>query len=316
MIEVQGITKRYGPIVALDGISFQVKKGQIVGFLGANGAGKTTTMDILCGCIGADAGVARIAGYEISERPKEVKQRLGYLPDEPPLHNDMRVEDYIVYAARLRKVPHNEVSKRVNEIIDRLELQMVRSRLVGNLSKGFRQRVGLAQALVHNPEVLILDEPTEGLDPNQIIQIREMIRSLRGEHTIIFSSHILSEVENIADEIIIVNNGRVIEQGTYQSLVAKLEASGHYRLKVAQRSEALVKDLAGISGVVSPRLVDAAVHHIEFSVANEGTLIDQIARKVLDGGYGLRELAPEAKSLEDVFFQLTKTKSNPKLNAN
>jgi ABC-2 type transport system ATP-binding protein len=192
MIEVIGLSKRYGAVQALNNVSFSVSKGQIVGFLGANGAGKTTTMDIMCGCIGADAGTATIAGYDVTEHPLEVKRRLGYLPDVAPLHPEMRVEEFVTYAGRLHQIPGTQLRQRVGETLEKLSLGAVRRRLIGNLSKGYRQRVALAQAIVHNPEVLVLDEPTEGLDPNQIVQIRELIRSLAGHHTIILSSHILS----------------------------------------------------------------------------------------------------------------------------
>lgn len=306
MIEVAGISKRFGGIAALSDVSFTVKKGEIVGFLGANGAGKTTTMDILCGCIGADTGSAKIAGFEISENPREAKRKLGYLPDEPPLHSDMKVDQFIAYTARLRGVEANQVAARVNHVIQRLSLEEVRDRLVGNLSKGFRQRVGLAQALVHNPDVLVLDEPTEGLDPNQIVQIRDLIRSLKGEHTIIFSSHILSEVQSICDQIIIIDKGRVVEQGPYEQLVKKLEAGQHYVVRVAQDAAKLTDDLRAISGVAQPRLLDAERGIVEFHTTDRDDVIDQVARHVLEKGYGLREIGLKSKSLEDVFFQLTK----------
>lgn len=306
MIEVAGISKHFGDIAALSDVSFSVKKGEIVGFLGANGAGKTTTMDILCGCIGADAGTAKISGFEITEHPREAKQKLGYLPDEPPLHNDMKVDDFIAYAARLRGVEAGQVDARVNQVIQRLSLEEVRDRLVGNLSKGFRQRVGLAQALVHNPEVLVLDEPTEGLDPNQIVQIRDLIRSLKGEHTIIFSSHILSEVQSICDQIVIIDKGRVIEQGPYEQLVKKLEAGQHYVVRVAQNAPKLAEQLRSIAGVREPRLLDAERGTVDFLAGERDDVIDLVARHVLENGYGLREIGLKSKSLEDVFFQLTK----------
>lgn len=306
MIEVAGISKRFGDIAALSDVSFTVKKGEIVGFLGANGAGKTTTMDILCGCIGADTGFAKIAGFEISEDPKKAKHKLGYLPDEPPLHNDMKVEQFIAYAARLRGVESSQVGPRVDHVIQRLSLGEVRDRLVGNLSKGFRQRVGLAQALVHDPDVLVLDEPTEGLDPNQIVQIRDLIRSLKGEHTIIFSSHILSEVQSICDQIIIIDKGRVVEQGTYAELVRKLEAGQHYTMRVAQNAARLVEDLTAIPGIAVPHLLDAERGVLEFQTTDRDDVIDTVARHVLEKGYGLREVGLKSKTLEDVFFQLTK----------
>jgi len=306
MIEVRGLTKRYGDIHALSDVTFSVPKGQIVGFLGANGAGKTTTMDILCGCIGADQGEAKIAGFDVTLQPNEAKRRLGYLPDEPPLYNDMLVSEYIAYAARLHKVTGADVKKRVDETVDRLSLGEVRNRAVGNLSKGFRQRVGLAQAIVHDPEVLVLDEPTEGLDPNQIVQIRELIRSLAGKHTIILSSHILSEVQNTCDHIVIIHKGKVVQQGTYEELIAHMGSSRVYSLQTGKDPQSLIGKLSSITGIVSPKVLGSAEHRIEFGVNGGEEVIDQVARCVLDGGYGLRELATKSKTLEDVFFQVTK----------
>ncbi len=304
MIEVSGISKRYGAIDALRNVSFTVQQGQIVGFLGANGAGKTTTMDILCGCIGADQGNALVCGNEITAQPKDAKRKLGYLPDEPPLHNDMKVEDFIAYAARLRGLTAEEIKIRVPQVIDRLSLHEVKGRLIGNLSKGFRQRVGLAQALVHNPEVLILDEPTEGLDPNQIVQIRDLIRSLKGEHTILFSSHILSEVQSICDEIIIIDKGQVVAQGPYETLVKRLQSGHLYCLRVHDNPDKALEVLRAVDGVSDVRLSSSGRNTLEFRCTQED-VIERAARAVLDASLGLRELSLRSKSLEDVFFQLT-----------
>ncbi len=308
MIEVSGLSKRYGDVMALKDVSFTVPKGQIVGFLGANGAGKTTTMDILCGCIGADTGTAKVAGYDITEQPIEAKRRLGYLPDVPPLHPEMRVSDFVEYAARLRKVEGASVKSRTTETIDRLSLGEVRHRLVGNLSKGYRQRVALAQALVHDPEVLVLDEPTEGLDPNQIVQIRELIRSLAGRHTIILSSHILSEVQATCDHIVIIDKGTVVQQGSYEELVSSMHAGRTYKLRVSKDPERMVSALSQVYGIVNARMADHEPGAIEFALGGgvDEAVIDDVARRALEGGFGLRELAVKTKSLEEVFFQLTK----------
>lgn len=305
MIEVVGLRKSFGNVLALNDISFRVEKGQIVGFLGANGAGKTTTMDIICGCIGADAGTAKVAGFEISEKPLEVKKRIGYLPDEPPLHKEMRVDEYLHYAGRLHGLQGTALLERVNELKERLGLQEMSQRLIGNLSKGYKQRVGLAQALVHNPEVLILDEPTEGLDPNQILQIRELIKGLRGKHTILFSSHILSEVESVCDEIVIVDKGRVAEQGTHQQLIQRLGGAREYQLRVRQGAEALAKRLGELNDLSEIR-TDNGAQLITFLTRENEQILDQVAQEVLQGGYGFKELAPKSKKLEDVFFQLTR----------
>ncbi len=307
MIEVSGLSKSYGSVEALRGVSFTVPKGQIVGFLGANGAGKTTTMDIMCGCIGADSGSVKIAGFDITEEPLQAKQRLGYLPDVPPLHGEMRVAEFITYAAKLHKVPRLEVTKRVNETLDQLSLGDVRSRLVGNLSKGYRQRVALAQAIVHDPDVLVLDEPTEGLDPNQIVHIRELIRSLAGKHTIILSSHILSEVQNTCDQIIIVHNGRVVQQGRYDELVAELQSGKVYRLKVGASAHEAAAVLKGVNQIVSATVKSQEDGDIEFVVQKDTpeAVLDDVARRILDGGFGLRALNVKTRSLEDVFLKLT-----------
>jgi ABC-2 type transport system ATP-binding protein len=307
MIEVEGVSKRFGEIQALENITFTVEKGEIVGFLGANGAGKTTTMDIICGCLGADEGTVKISGFDIAAAPLEAKRRLGYLPDVPPLYPEMKVMDSIEYVARLNKVEGPKVKTRVEKVIDQLTLGSVRHRLIGNLSKGFRQRVAFAQALVHDPEVLVLDEPTEGLDPNQIVHMRDLINSIRGDHTIILSSHILSEVQNTCDKIVIIHKGKIAQQGTYDQLVSFLEGGNLYRLRVGKNSRELVGALAHVNGVSSPRLIHDDSETIEFSVANatSDSALDNIARTVVDGGFGLRELSLKTKSLEEVFFQIT-----------
>lgn len=307
MIEVNGLTKRFGSIQALRDVSFKVEPGQIVGFLGANGAGKTTTMDIMCGCIGADSGSAKIAGFDIMDQPLEAKRRLGYLPDVAPLHLEMRVADYVTFAARLHKVPAVQLRKQVDDALDRLSLGDVRHRLVGNLSKGYRQRVALAQAIVHNPEVLILDEPTEGLDPNQILHIRELIKSLAGQHTIILSSHILSEVQNTCDRIVIIHNGVVVQQGSVEELALQAESGRIYRMRVAHNVDQLARDLSAINQLSAVRLIDPKNGELEFDLAKlaDEQVITEVSKVVVNGGYGLRELALKTHSLEDVFFQLT-----------
>ena len=307
MIEVSGLTKRYGELTALSNVSFSVEKGQIVGFLGANGAGKSTTMDILCGCIGADQGSAKIAGFDVTEQPLEAKFRLGYLPDVAPLHLDMVVEEFIAYAAKLHKVPKDQMSQRVDAVIEKLSLGDVRHRIVGNLSKGYRQRVGLAQALVHDPDVLVLDEPTEGLDPTQIAEIRKLIRELAGQHTILLSSHILSEVQNTCDKIIVINKGKIVAQGTYEELASSMDAGNVYRLRVAREGARALSTLSSLGTLTQPRLTGHG-EEIEFGVPKSAgdQVLDDVAKKVIDGGFGLRELALKTRSLEDVFLQLTK----------
>ena len=305
MIEVSSLAKSFGGVQVLNDISFKVEEGQIVGFLGANGAGKTTTMDILCGCSGADNGEVKIFGHDITNEPLAAKAQLGYLPDIPPLHAEMTVRDFIIFAAKLHGLKGDKIASRVAEVLTKLELHSVEQRIVGNLSKGYRQRVALAQALVHDPKVLVLDEPTEGLDPNQIVHIRELIKSLAGQHTIILSSHILSEVEQVCEKIIIIHKGSIVREGTYHNLVEEMESERAYLLRVGKNADKLVSELEQVEGVAVPRLeANAITFALRQGAAADTT--DKVARKVLDGGYGLRELSIKAKSLEDVFFQVTK----------
>jgi ABC-2 type transport system ATP-binding protein len=311
MIEVLGLSKSYGDVAALSNVTFTVEKGQIVGFLGANGAGKSTTMDILCGCIGADVGSAKIAGFDITDAPLEAKRRLGYLPDIAPLHLDMVVGDYIAYAAELRKIERSSIKTRVDSTIEKLTLGDVRHRVIGNLSKGFRQRVGLAQALIHDPEVLVLDEPTEGLDPTQISEIRRLVRALAGQHTILLSSHILSEVQNTCDKIIIINKGKIVTQGTYEELASSMESGHIYRLKVARNGASALQALGrlGLQNLKSSAGSGVGTDDdIEFAVSSTGgdQILDDVAKTVIDGGFGLRGLTLKTRSLEDVFLQLTR----------
>ena len=305
MIEVSGLSKSYGATRVLDDVSFIVPKGAVVGFLGANGAGKTTTMDILCGCIGGDRGEVKIAGYDITDQHLEAKRRLGYLPDVPPLYSELNVTESLVFAGEINGMKTANLKKRCDDIISQLALGDVRSKLVGNLSKGYRQRVALAQALIHDPEVLVLDEPTEGLDPHQILQMRELIKSLRGSHTVLLSSHILSEVQNVADSIIIINKGKVVTHGTYQELTTQFEGKKAYKIRVENGFENALAALRGLSGISELKLADD--RSISFSLkSNDEPWLDKVARTIVDGGFGIRELSQTSKSLEDVFYQLTR----------
>src|SRR3954453_14350592 len=210
MIKVEGLTKRYARNVAVDNISFEVEKGQIVGFLGPNGAGKTTTMRVLTCFLPPTSGTANVAGYDVIEQPMEVKKRIGYLPETPPVYPEMEVSEYLNFVGRLKGIPSADIGRRVDEVMGRCAVGDVRNRLIGKLSKGYRQRVGLAQAIIHNPPVLILDEPTSGLDPEQQLHVRQLIASLSGDHTIILSTHILSEVEQSCSKVIIINEGSIV----------------------------------------------------------------------------------------------------------
>src|SRR6476620_10064056 len=232
MIKVEGLTKRYARNVAVDNISFEVEKGQIVGFLGPNGAGKTTTMGVLTCFLPPTSGTANVAGYDVIEQAMEVKKRIGYLPETPPVYPEMEVSEYLTFAGRLKGISSADIARRVDEAAGRCALGDVRKKLIGKLSKGYRQRVGIAQAIIHNPDVLVLDEPTSGLDPKQIIEIRELLRQLAGEHTIILSTHILSEVENSCERVIIISQGKIGALDAVANLTSRLRGSGAVALEV------------------------------------------------------------------------------------
>src|SRR5438046_5964249 len=232
MIKVEGLTKRYARNVAVDNISFEVEKGGIVGFLGPNGAGKTTTMRVLTCFLPPTSGSASVAGFDVLEQPLEVKKRIGYLPESPPLYPEMEVDEYLTFVGRLKGIAGSDIAKRVEEASERCAIADVRTKLIGKLSKGYRQRVGLAQAIIHNPEVLILDEPTSGLDPKQIIETRGLIRSLAGDHTIVLSTHILPEVSQTCQRVVIINKGRVVAVDTPDNLTARLRGAGTLYVQV------------------------------------------------------------------------------------
>ena len=221
MIKVEGLTKRYGDVTAVEDISFQVKKGEIVGFLGPNGAGKTTTMRIITGFLPSTDGTVTVSGFDIFEQPMEVKRRIGYLPEHPPVYGDMTVEGYLKFVAKIRGVPRSGRAEAMDRVISHCGLKEARNTIIGKLSKGYKQRVGLAQAMIHDPEVLILDEPTIGLDPKQIIEIRELIKSLAGEQTIILSTHILPEVTMICQRCLIIDRGRIVADDSMENLTAQ-----------------------------------------------------------------------------------------------
>src|ERR1041384_2905660 len=225
MIKVEGLSKRYARTLAVDNISFEVEKGQIVGFLGPNGAGKTTTMRVLTCFLPPTSGTASVAGYDVLEHPMEVKKRIGYLPESPPVYPEMEVVEYLTFVGKLKGIASVDIGRRVDEVMGRCAIGDVRNKLIGKLSKGYRQRVGLAQAIIHNPDVLILDEPTSGLDPKQIIETRELIASLSGDHTIILSTHILSEVEHSCEKVLIINRGRIVAIDSVANLTNRLRGS-------------------------------------------------------------------------------------------
>lgn len=307
MIEVEHLTKRYGRLTAVDDVTFRVERGEILGFLGPNGAGKTTTMRILTGFMPATEGKAAVAGFDVFEQPLEAKRRTGYLPEAPPLYPEMTVREYLDFVARIKRVPKAQRKARIEATMERTRITDVRDRHCGKLSKGYRQRVGLAQALLHNPEVLILDEPTAGLDPKQIIETRELIKSLAGDHTVILSTHILPEVSQTCQRVIIINKGKVVAVDTPANLTRRLRGSDVIYVQVDSAgadARATFERLPGVVKVIETERHDGAVGY-EVETVRGHDLRRELARAVVTQGWGLLELRPTGLSLEQIFLQLT-----------
>lgn len=306
MIEVEHLTKSYGQTRAVNDISFKVEKGEILGFLGPNGAGKTTTMRILTGYLPATGGTARVAGFDVFEDSMEVRKRIGYLPETPPLYPDMTVNAYLAFVARIKGVEAADVSKRVEESMRMTNLLERKDWLIKKLSRGFKQRVGIAQAIVHNPDVVILDEPTVGLDPNQIKEVRHLIKGLAGDHTIILSTHILPEVEETCQRVVIINQGQIVAMDTPKNLALQRTSSARTHLLVKGEAEAVKAALSNIEGVTSVEVNEQAeLLAATVESQTETDLRSQIAARVIGSGFELYELRTETLSLEDVFRQLT-----------
>ncbi|HTS75271.1 MAG TPA: ATP-binding cassette domain-containing protein [Bryobacteraceae bacterium] len=313
MIKVEGLTKRYARKVAVDNISFEVEKGQIVGFLGPNGAGKTTTMRVLTCFLPPTSGSAQVAGFDVLEHPMEVKKRIGYLPETPPLYPEMEVHEYLEFVGRIKGVPSSDLSKRVGEVSEKCAIFDVSKSLIGKLSKGYRQRVGLAQAIIHNPDVLVLDEPTAGLDPHQIIETRDLIKGLaaRGEHTIILSTHILPEVEQTCERVIIINRGKLVATDTVENLTSRLRGAETVAVEIVAdggldpaKVQSRLEQVAGVSRVLPKEHKDSKLHFMVESL--EGRHIRPgLAKTVVDAGWNLNELHGVGLSLEEIFLQLT-----------
>ncbi len=307
MIEVQQLTKRYGPLTAVDDVSFRVERGEILGFLGPNGAGKTTTMRILTGYMPPSEGKAIVAGFDVFDQPVEAKRRTGYLPETPPLYPDMTVAEYLAFVARIKGVPPGDRRRRIGAVMERTRIADVAGRLCAKLSKGYKQRVGLAQALIHNPDVLILDEPTAGLDPKQIIETRELIKALAGDHTIVLSTHILPEVSQTCQRVVIINKGKVVAIDSPDGLTARLRGAETMFVQVdangADASAALA-DVPGVTRVVEAGRSETAVAY-EVESDHGHDVRRDLARAVVHQGWGLLELRPMRMSLEDIFLSLT-----------
>jgi ABC-2 type transport system ATP-binding protein len=307
VIEVQHITKRYGRVTAVDDVSFRVERGEILGFLGPNGAGKTTTMRILTGYMPPTEGKATVAGHDVFTHATEAKRRTGYLPETPPLYPDMTVREYLDFVAKIKGVPSKERRERVTTVMARTHVADMSSRHCSKLSKGYRQRVGLAQALIHNPEVLILDEPTAGLDPKQIIETRDLIRSLGGDHTIVLSTHILPEVAQTCHRVVIINRGRVVAVDTPENLTARLKGAETMYVQVDAGGGDAGSALQSIPGVTRVAVADVKEAATGFEVESvRGTDVRrEIARAIVTRGWGLLELRPMRMSLEEIFLQVT-----------
>jgi ABC-2 type transport system ATP-binding protein len=307
MIEVRNLTKQYGQRLAINTLNFTVKKGEVVGFLGPNGAGKTTTMKIITGFMAPSSGAVTVGGFDVFENPIEVKRQLGYLPETPPVYTDMVVRDYLEFVGRLKGVPKEKLASSVDQAIAKTNLGDVAKRLIGNLSKGFRQRVGLAQALVGNPDVLILDEPTVGLDPKQVAEIRTLLQDLRGQHTIILSTHILSEVEATCERVIIIDKGQIVTQDTISQLKGTTRTGKVLRLRVKRKESDVRQALEKMEGVLS---VKTGGDGLLLNTAGSDELIEKIAEKVVGMGVGLLELSQPTAALEDIFIEMTDRHQN------
>jgi len=308
LIEVQDLTKAFGSVTAVDHVSFTVKKGEILGFLGPNGAGKTTTMRILTAYMPATSGTARVAGFDVFDNSLEVRRRIGYLPENPPLYQEMTVEAYLDFVARIKAVAADKRKDRIADALEKTNLAEKRGELIKRLSRGYKQRVGLAQALVHDPDVIILDEPTVGLDPKQIIEVRKLIKDLAGTHTIILSTHILPEVSMTCDRVVIINKGKVAAVDTPQNLTSQLKGGQRIRVEVQAPVKSLEEALTQIAGagkvqIEAPRSDGHLLATLEAAPGKD--LRSHVATKIVERGWPLYELRGVGMSLEEIFLELT-----------
>ncbi len=300
-IEIEHLTKRYGDLIAVDDISFEVREGEILGLLGPNGAGKTTTMRVLTCYIPPTSGKAWVAGYDVFDQSMEARRQVGYVPENPPLYEKMTVEGYLKFAARINQVPARERKQRIGQTVDQMALGTVRKRLIANISKGFKQRVALAQALIHQPDVLILDEPTVGLDPKQIIEIRQFIKELGGTHTVILSTHILPEVEMTCDRVAIIHRGRIVAIDSYEALAAKLSEAATTYVEVENDT-----DIQHLPQSI-PGVIDVIKENSGYLIRSEKDVDvrKDLSAYLVQSGMGLLELKQVGMTLEDIFLELT-----------
>jgi ABC-2 type transport system ATP-binding protein len=303
MIEVTNLTRYYGNLAAIRDVSFTVNQGEILGFLGPNAAGKTTTMRILTGFLPANSGTARIAGFDIAVQSLEVRKRIGYLPENAPLYPEMPVESYLRFHAKIKGISKKERADRIESVLTSCNIFNVRNKLIGKLSKGYRQRVGLAQAIIHNPPVLILDEPTIGLDPIAIRETRDLIKSLAGKHTVILSTHILPEVSMTCSRVVIINKGQVVAEDTPENLTAQLHGNQRLFIEVRDETTELEALLQRIHGVTAITKEADRQYIVESELTSD--VREEVASVIVNRGFGLLELRPMRMTLEDVFLQLT-----------
>ena len=308
MIEVSNLVKKYGDHTAVDHLSFQIEKGKIYGFLGPNGAGKSTTMNMITGYIASTEGKVMIDGHDILEEPEAAKKCIGYLPEMPPLYFDMTVLEYMKFAADLKKIPRNQKDKQIKEVMDMVKITDMKDRLIKNLSKGYRQRVGLAQAILGYPEVIILDEPTVGLDPKQIIEIRDLIKSLKQKHTVILSSHILSEVRAVCDYVLIISHGKLVASDTPDNLERLAAGSNSLLMKVKGEKDTIRKDLETIEGVTGVEMSydsDEELWKTKVSIQENVDIREKVFYAMAKANCLIYEMQVKRVSLEDVFLELT-----------
>jgi ABC-2 type transport system ATP-binding protein len=306
LISVQNLSRDYGNFCAVNNINFEVKRGEILGFLGPNGAGKTTTMQMIAGTLAPTTGQISVAGYDLLDYPLKAKAAIGYLPEQPPVYREMVVEEYLRFCAKLHHVP--EITKAVSKVIEQCDLKTVQRRLIGNLSKGYQQRVGIAQAIIHTPTVVILDEPTIGLDPKEILKIRELIRDLSEDRCVILSSHILQEVQAVCNHVQIIERGRLILNETTSGLLAQMQTT---HLEVALRRPPDVQVLKQIQGIEEVEVRENNRFRIQHAADNNPA--EALVEKAVAGNWGLYELIPEHRTLEQVFVELTDTDEIPKI---
>src|SRR5512146_1027054 len=307
MIRVEGLTKDYGARRAISDLTFEANQGEIVGFLGPNGAGKTTTMRILTGYMPPTDGTATVAGYDVVAESLEVRKRVGYLPETVPLYTDMTAFEYLKFMADLRQIPNS--AERAEEALEMVGLETRAESYISSLSKGMRQRMGLAQALIHHPEVLILDEPTIGLDPGQVVEVRKLIREMGKQRTVLLSTHVLSEAQQICDRVLIINKGHIIAEDTPQNLQARLVGSERVAIRVRGDADGLAKVVNKVKGVQSVHPVEDGL--VEFQFAPGQDVRPEVAKAVITAGFDLLELQPVGMSLEEIFLELTREDARP-----